>query len=231
MKTEHAAGYLISIQTGRPQRLDLKGRSVLSAINKTPRSGAVTVRFRQVDGDSQAEPSVHGGPDKAVLMFSADRYPYWENKLGIESRPGLFGENLTVAGLHEEFVCIGDKLRIGAALLEVTEPRQPCYKLGVWLNQPKLPLWVKETGYGGYYLRVLEEGAVEAGNAVELQRHPLQVTVKEAFDVFYDRSSNWSAKAERVLAVEALGSDWRQALRKRFEKGAVVLPVELPEQA
>lgn len=218
---DHPYGQLLSIQTGKPEQLTHKGKTILTAINKQPRTGAVRLLRGCVEGDAQAEPSAHGGPDKAALLFSADRYSYWQNRLGRPMRPGLFGENLTVAGMTEEEINIGDRLRIGSALLEVTEPRQPCYKLGVWLDQPKLPLWVKETGYGGYYLRVLEEGIAEAGDFVQVEhRHTLQVSVIEAFEVFYDRSENWSKRAKRVLKVEALGQDWKNALQLRLNKNS-----------
>lgn len=184
---------------------------------KNPVAGPVAVRFGNLDGDGQADLRFHGGPDKAVLAYSADHYPDWRAMLGRDDfLPGAFGENLTLAGLTEETVCLGDVYRVGGATLEVSQPRQPCWKLARRWDIKELPAHVVRTGRSGWYLRVLQEGPVEAGDAAELLARPEpDWPVARANDVYYRRKKD--ADAIRALAsVAPLAECWKDELRERL---------------
>ncbi len=163
---------LISIQTGVVQDVKDAQGTFRTGIFKTPVSGPVRVGKLGLEGDAQADRRLHGGPEKAVLAYCADNFPLFEKALGLSLRPGSFGENLTLEGLTEADVCIGDVYRVGTAELSVCQPRPPCWKLARKLGEPKLPKLVIETLHPGYYFQVLQEGVLEAGGLLELLRRP-----------------------------------------------------------
>ena len=164
---------LRSVNVGLPQPLATHKGDVQSGIIKMPVAGRVRVRRLGLDGDGQADLTVHGGPDKAVYAYSHDHYPHWEQALGrADLGPGSFGENLTVDGMLEGDVRIGDIYRIGSAVMQVTQPRSPCFKLAAHLGLPDFAKLFLASGRSGFYLRVLEEGDVGAGDAVELVSSP-----------------------------------------------------------
>jgi len=172
-------GILVSIQIGKPQTMDMVGddgrdRSWTSGIFKTPVTGQIWLGKTNLRGDGQADLSVHGGPDKAVMVYSADHYPYWREQLAhLPELPyGAFGENFTIAGLTEDNVCMEDIYRIGEALVQVSDPRQPCWKLARRMQTRKIGPMVIRSGFSGWYMRVLNEGYVEAGLPVELVEQP-----------------------------------------------------------
>ena len=158
---------LISVNAGLPREVQWRGRSVSTSIWKTPVDGRVHVGFLNVDGDRQSDLSVHGGRDKAVYVYPSEHYPYWREQLpGFDLSWGSFGENFTIEGLLESDVSAGDRLDIGTASFVITEPRTPCYKLGIRFGREDMIKRFLESGRSGFYLRVLAEGEVGAGDAV-----------------------------------------------------------------
>lgn len=178
---------------------------------KRPVEGPVLLRRENLAGDGQADLRSHGGPDKAVLAYAVEHYPRWREELGLpELGPGGFGENLTVEGQDECSVCLGDVYALGEAVLEVSQPRSPCYKISWRWRRPELLPRVEETGRHGWYLRVLQEGTIEAGQPLTLVRRPYpQWTVRRASDVFRARREDTDAAAELAacpaLAEQLLG--------------------------
>jgi MOSC domain-containing protein YiiM len=213
---------LVSIQVGMPQTRGAEGatdpmdRPWTSGFVKEPVHGPVCVGLTHLDGDGQADLRVHGGPDKAVLAYSVEHYPLWREELGISEFPyGAFGENFTITGLDERTVCLGDVWQVGEVRLEVSQPRQPCWKLARRWRRPDLPHRVIENGRSGWYFRVLAEGSVEAGQAMTLLGRPFpKWTIAEVADVLLHRRDDVHAAAE-LAAVTALAATWRAALTRR----------------
>ena len=172
---------LLSVQVGQPRSIAGRGRTVRSAIYKEPVLFRVRVGRLNLDGDAQADLSVHGGPDKAVYAYDRSGYDYWSRALSRDFPPGQFGENLTLEGMPETRVCIDDVYRIGTAVLQVSQPRSPCFKLSLKMERPDFARAFVASGHPGFYLRVLEEGELGAGDAVELvEAAPTGVTVERA---------------------------------------------------
>lgn len=157
---------VISLNVGKPVTVDFHGKPLETGIYKMPAAGQVRLRLKGFDGDGQADLVNHGGADKAVCVYPLEHYAYWEQQLGRKLEYSAFGENLTVSGLLEAEVCIGDIYEIGSALLQVSQPRFPCFKLSQKHGPADMPAKVLSTGYSGFYLRVLREGAIAAGDAI-----------------------------------------------------------------
>lgn len=167
-------------------------------------------------GDEQADLVHHGGPDKAVHAYSYDRFAYWEQELGIAINPSAFGENLTVEGLTEADVQIGDIYRVGEALVQVCQPRVPCNKVNLKFGRTDVLPRIIETGYSGYYLRVLEEGTVQAGDAFTLvERNPAAPSVLFCNQVRYHQPENREAML-RLVETPAFAEAWIAGIRKRL---------------
>ena len=168
MSAEPAAvGKLLSLNVGGPREVPWEGQVVRTAIWKTPVTGARMVRRINIDGDDQADRAAHGGEHRAVYVYQMDSYRYWERELGRDDFTlGQFGENFTVEGLPDDEVCIGDRYRIGQATFEVTQPRVTCFRLALRMNEPRMPSLLVSHHRPGFYLRVLQEGPVEAGDAI-----------------------------------------------------------------
>ncbi len=159
---------VVSVNVGLPREVEVQGRRVRTAIWKSPVAGPVRVRRLNLDGDAQADPDVHGGPLKAVYAYPSEHYALWRKQLELpELAFGSFGENLTTVGLDETTVRIGDRLRIGSAEFQVTKPRLPCHKLALRLGRPEILRLLVSTGRTGFYLSVLQEGHLAAGDAIE----------------------------------------------------------------
>ena len=160
---------VISVNVGLPKTIVWKGHPVLSGIFKEPVEGRITALRLNLEGDRQADLSVHGGPEKAIYAYPAEHYDFWRSLLSeIALPPGSFGENLTVEGLTEENVHVGDCFQIGTAQMMVTQPRTPCYKLAAKFGRTDIVRHFLETGYSGFYLAVLSEGEIERGDGVQI---------------------------------------------------------------
>lgn len=169
---------LLSLNIGLPKEVTYGGKVIHTGINKKQVKEPVYLSFVKFNGDGQADLVYHGGVDKAVCVYTGDHYPYWEKELNQDLVYGAFGENITVSDMREEDVCIGDTFQIGEAVVQVTQPRQPCFKLAKKYNMPKLPLYFQETGYTGFYFRVLKEGWVSSVDTLKrLQSDPKGVSV------------------------------------------------------
>ncbi|HYO25437.1 MAG TPA: MOSC domain-containing protein [Lacipirellulaceae bacterium] len=216
-----------SIQVGRAeQHGDFRSRDPMqglwtSAIVKSAIAGPACVGPTGVEGDSQADLEVHGGPDKAVCAYAALHYPFWRVELGLaDMPPGAFGENFTLADLSEADVCIGDAWRAGESLvLQVSQPRQPCWKLARRWQIKTLAAQVQQSGKTGWYFRVLQAGPVAAGGALTLLERPNpQWTVAEANRVMYHDRHNLEAAAALAAAPE-LSESWRASMEQRLRNG------------
>ena len=164
---------LLSANVGRPQPVGLhRGRPVKSSIGKAPVSGRVRVEGVNVAGDDQADRRVHGGPDKAVYAYAREDTAWWERELGRELGPGAFGENLTVEGVDVSGALIGEHWRLGTVELEVCQPRFPCFKLGLRFGDPQMLKRFTRAGRPGAYLRIVREGEIGAGDAIEVTDRP-----------------------------------------------------------
>ncbi|UQZ83623.1 6-N-hydroxylaminopurine resistance protein [Paenibacillus konkukensis] len=209
---------LLSLNVGKPIVIDYNGKPVETGIYKQPTEHAVYLSAVQLEGDGQADRVNHGGEDKALCVYSAGRYGYWRERLNLELPYGAFGENFTVSGMLEQEVHIGDIFQLGETVVQISQPRQPCFKLGKKHNEPTLPMQVQETGYSGYYFRVLETGYVQQGQSFKLvQRDAAGISIAEANRVKYHDKRDWDA-INALLSVEALSDSWRASLQKRLDE-------------
>jgi len=201
---------VVSVNAGLPREVVWKGRAVRTGIFKDPVEGRVAVRALNLDSDRQADLTVHGGVSKAVYVYPSEHYAYWREELpGVELPWGMFGENLTTEGLLEGAVGIGDRFRIGSAQVVVTEPRMPCYKLGLRFRRDDVIKRFLASRRTGFYLAVLNEGEVEAGDRMErLSRDPHGVTVADITHL-YTRKPHDVGLLQRAMSVEALPESWR----------------------
>ena len=210
---------LISVNVGLPRLVMSNGDRVSTGIFKEPVAGRVTLRTLNLDGDGQADLSVHGGMSKAVYAYPSEHYEYWKYELpGIQLPWGMFGENFTTAGLFESELNIGDKFRVGSAMVMVTEPRMPCYKLAVKCRRPDIIKRFLASERTGFYFAVLREGDVGAGDPIELiesSEHSLKVS-----DVtrLYTREKHNSQLLHRAIEVKALPENWRSYFQQRLAK-------------
>ncbi|MNI40051.1 6-N-hydroxylaminopurine resistance protein [compost metagenome] len=157
---------VISLNVGKPVTVDYRGKPLETGIYKLPASGPVQLLALGFEGDGQADLVNHGGPDRAVCVYPIEHYKYWEEHLGKQLEYSAFGENITISGLLETEVCIGDVYEIGSAVLQVSQPRFPCFKLSQKHGAADMPAKVLSTGYSGFYFRVLKEGHIAAGDTV-----------------------------------------------------------------
>ncbi|MDH4321007.1 MAG: MOSC domain-containing protein [Desulfobulbaceae bacterium] len=207
-----------SLNIGRPQPENFHGKEVVSGICKQPVAGPLALTFTGFAGDGVADHKHHGGTDKAVCAYSGEHYGHWQAVLGISMPPAAFGENLTLLGLAEGDLCIGDSFRLGSAVVQVSQPRQPCKTLAARFGRADFVKLVVDAGKTGWYFRVLEEGVVASGDRLTpLAEDPLRVTVAEANRIFHHDRRNL-AGIERVLAVAALSASWQQSFRELLQK-------------
>lgn len=210
---------IVSLNIGQPKPAAFNGKEVSTGLFKTPADEPLFLSRTNFEGDGQGDLVHHGGPDKAVCVYPHEHYPYWERELQRSLEYGAFGENLTIRGLAETDVCIGDIYRLGEASVQVSQPRQPCFKLSMRYGKPEMPLLVQETGFTGFYFRVLEEGLVSpADGLTRTWRHPLGVTVDYANRIMHRDKGNFEG-IRRLLAVEELSANWRRTFEKRLGGG------------
>lgn len=212
-------GEVVSVNVGAPRTVTWRGRDIRTGIFKRPTTGAVTVRRHNLDGDAQADPVHHGGALKAVYAYPREHYPYWRGQLGgTPPAPGAFGENLTVAGLLEDEVCVGDLISAGSALLRVTEPRYPCFKLGIRLGDDTVPDRFVHANRPGFYLAVEEEGELRAGDRARVVLpHPGRLTVGEVMRLRALSGPEDVVPLRAALGVDALTDEWRGHLEDRLD--------------
>ena len=208
---------LLSVNVSQPKSISYRGRSVRTGIYKVPVKGRVMLRRLNLDGDAQGDLTVHGGPDKAIYVYPFEHYDFWARELGRDDFEfGQFGENFTVEGMPEEQVHIGDVFRVGGALVEVTQPRVPCYKLGIKMGSARFVKRFLASGRVGFYLRVLEEGEVCAGNTIEcLQLGAEQMTIREIIRLAYFDREN-AEGARKAIRIAALSPGWREMFEERL---------------
>jgi len=210
---------LLSVNVGRPRAVMQDGDAVLTGIFKDPVKGRVTLRTLNLDGDGQADLSVHGGPTKAVYVYPSEHYDFWKRELpGMELPWGMFGENFTTVGLLESQLNIGDKFHVGSATVTVTEPRMPCYKLGIKFGRPDIVKKFLASERTGFYFRVLEEGAVGADDGVRLiERNNDGLRVSDVTSLYTHEKANLGL-LRRAIKVEALPESWKSYFQHRLAK-------------
>jgi len=207
---------LLAISLASPRTIEYRGKSEQTGIFKTPVHTPVHVTPTGLQGDVQIDRENHGGEDKAVYVYSADNYRWWEKELGRNLPFGQFGENFTVSGLTDEEVHIGDVFTIGAIEAQVTQPRVPCYKLGVKMDDPGFVARFHHSGRVGFYLRILKPGEVRAGDRIErLSTDPGDLNIRDAM-LALGNNPRQREIIERALANPALSLAWQKSLRKRL---------------
>jgi MOSC domain-containing protein YiiM len=210
-----------SLNIGKPKEELFHGKEFLTGMCKQPVSGALVLSQEGFAGDGVGDRRHHGGEDKAVCVYSLDHYPYWASTLSITMPVAAFGENLSVEGLQEADVCIGDIYRAGTAVMQVSQPRQPCNTLAARYGRDDLVKLVVDSGRTGFYFRVLTTGRVQAGDAVVLaERDGRGVTVSYANDIFHHDRRN-RAGLEKVLAVPALSDSWQRSFRELVARASL----------
>jgi MOSC domain-containing protein YiiM len=209
---------LLSINVARPRIIIAKGQRISTGIFKEPVEGPVMLRRLNLDGDRQADLRVHGGPTKAVYAYPSEHYPMWRKELpGMDLQYGMFGENFTTEGLNEDDAHIGDRFRIGGAVVMVTQPREPCFKLAAKFGRDDIIKKFLESGRSGFYLAVVEEGLVEADQTIELiYRDENGVTVTDMNRLYLHGASD-AALVRRALRIEALPSGYRDYLLQELQ--------------
>jgi len=209
---------IVSICVGPAKDLPWRGENVRTAIFKSPVEAAA-IGMTGLEGDVQADLSVHGGPDKAMYAYSADHYPWWRERLpGVELPFGAFGENLTVAGFDEEAACIGDLYRAGTALLMAVQPRLPCSKLGLRFDDPGMVKLFAQSLRLGVYFRVMEPGRVRRLDGFEkISEHEIRFPVLDLARLYFDPALTLE-KARPALEHPALNGNWREMLTDRLKK-------------
>jgi MOSC domain-containing protein YiiM len=213
---------LLSVNVSLPQIVSEGNREIRTGIFKKPVDGPVKVGKLNLEGDGQADLAVHGGPDKAVYAYSRKNIELWRRELGRDGlRPGSFGENLTIDDLADTEIAIGDELEIGTARFVVTQPRLPCYKLGIALRMPEFPKMFKYSGRNGFYLRVLREGILTAGDTVRKADcgDAPRMTVAE-FASIVTRHTVTPDDFERIRQLKALPDGWKRRLEEELKERA-----------
>lgn len=208
---------IVSVNVGRPREIDWKGKTIRTSIFKEPVQGRVRLEALNFVGDEQADLSVHGGPQKAVYGYASEHYDFWRQELpGVHLPWGAFGENLTTEGLLEEEINIGNRYQLGSAVVMVTQPRIPCYKLGVRFGRDDIVKRFLKSGRPGFYFSVIHEGEVGAGDALELvYREGADVTVADILRLYVTDKQNLSL-TQRAVQVAALADGWRDYFQRRL---------------
>jgi len=210
---------IVSLNTGLPREVQWKGETVTTGIFKEPVQGPVMLRTLNLDGDRQADLSVHGGVSKAVYAYPGEHYEFWKKEFPDMKLPfGMFGENFTTEGLFEDTINLGDRFRVGNAEIMATEPRLPCYKLGLKFGRTDILRRFLVSQRTGFYFAVLKEGEVQAGDAVErLSRDGHNITVSDVTRLYaFDRDN--LELLNRAVKVDALSASWRDYFQHHLDK-------------
>src|SRR5580765_2272466 len=205
---------LLSVNVGLPRDIEWKGRTVHTAIWKDPVPGRCRVGRLNLEGDGQGDLAGHGGEQRAVFVYQIESYRHWQQQLQrTDFVHGQFGENFTIEGLPDDGVSIGDRYQIGSALFEVTQPRVTCYRVGIRMNEPRMPALLTSSGRPGFYFRVLQEGVVGAGDEiVKVGEAKERMTVAEINALLYS-SDHPRDRLERALRIEPLSPGWRSSFK------------------
>lgn len=208
---------LLSVNVGLPREVVSGDRLVLTSIFKSPVTGRVPIRNNNLAGDQQSDPSVHGGRVKAIYVYPREHYAFWREQLpDVALQPGNFGENLTIEGLLEQDVHVGDRLKVGSAELVVTQPRMPCFKLGIRFDRPDMVKRFLDSRRSGFYVAVAVEGDVAAGDAIEvIERHRAAISIPELLRMYLKEPVD-PGRLREVIAIPALSDAWRRDLEKRL---------------
>jgi MOSC domain-containing protein YiiM len=211
-----------SINVSLTKQVQYNNKTFSTGIFKKPVEGSVHIYLHQIEGDAQADLVNHGGEHKAVYAFSADHYSHWEATLGEAIPYGQFGENLTISHLNEADIALGDRLQIGEVILESTQPRVPCFKLGMVFERKDMPKQFIQHAETGIYFRVIQPGQIQAGDKVHhLYRHPEQLKMKMLFRAYFDKSMDTEtskAVLNKALTIPALSPEWREQIEFRLDQ-------------
>jgi MOSC domain-containing protein YiiM len=209
---------ILSVNVGLPREVISGGKSVTTGIYKSPVHRRVKVSRLNIEGDGQADLSVHGGPNKAVYAYPSEHYDHWRHEFpGMEMPWGMFGENLTLEGLLEDDAHIGDRFRMGTAVLMVTQPRLPCYKLGIRFGRGDMPERFLSGRRTGFYFAIVEEGELGEGDGLELIHQDVnRISVTDILNLLSDHELQDPQLFERALNVSALSPNWRKRLLERL---------------
>lgn len=208
---------IVSFHVGTSRMIKHNNKEVPSAIDKQYSDRRHSIFSLGVEGDEQGDKIHHGGVDKAVCVYLQESYKHWD-KMGRSLAPGAFGENMTISELTEDRVCIGDTYRIGSLVVQISQPRQPCFKLGIHNEWPELVQLSRQSGYTGFYMRVLKEGEAGVGMELELiEQAKHTMSIKEANRIMYNKQSTID-EYEQLAAVAALADAWKESLAKKIEK-------------
>jgi MOSC domain-containing protein YiiM len=210
---------LVSLNVGLPREVEWRGQRVTTGIYKTPVDGRVALRTENLDGDRQADLTVHGGPAKAVYCYPSEHYQFWKRELARDLPFGAFGENFTTDGIDEDSAHIGDEFAVGSARVVVTQPRMPCYKLGIRFESDQMVKRFLASGRSGFYVAVVREGSVAAGDAIEsISRHPAAVRISDITRLYVTKAYT-AADADlikKALEIASLPDSWKEYLRQRL---------------
>lgn len=215
------AGRVVSVNIGVPREIEWLGRRATTSIWKEPVAGRVGVAGVNLAGDDQADRQHHGGRDKAVYAYAREDYQWWESELGRPLPAATFGENLTLEGADVCGAVVGERWAIGSTLLEISGPRTPCWKLGARMDDAEFPVYFAAAGRPGAYLRIVSEGELGAGDAVEVVHRPRhRLTVGEVASIYHGHRS----RAKELLRAPELGQEWRAWVEERLAGARPLLP-------
>ncbi|GMN98912.1 MOSC domain-containing protein [Parageobacillus thermoglucosidasius] len=207
---------VISVNIGAPKTVMIDGKPFTTGIYKKPVMEPLFVTKHNFVGDGQADLVHHGGYDKAICAYPSEHFAEWEKRYHRPFSPGAFGENLTLKGLTEAQACIGDIFSVGTAVIQLSQPRQPCFKLAKRHGLPDLPLAVQQTGRTGFYFRVLQEGIIQQGNKLTLvERSQTQLSIQYVNHIYYVEKTDGEAM-QKIIAEPALSESWRKAFAARL---------------
>jgi MOSC domain-containing protein YiiM len=208
---------IVSIQASRIKEVNWQNRLIKTGIFKEKVKGPVLIKKLSIDGDEQADPKYHGGEYMAVYSYAVEHYEFWKKELSRSDLTyGMFGENVTTTDFDERATCIGDRVRFGTALLEAVQPRYPCFKLGIRFGDQQIIQQFIEAERSGIYWRVLEEGLVDDGSAVEIEyRHPKKIKVSEIFDVMIGKNDSLP-QLKKLFYADVIDPRWKAKLEKKM---------------
>ena len=210
---------LVDLNIGSKRTIEFAGKQSLTYIYKFPIDGSVSVTTNGLDGDKQADLVNHGGIDKAVYAYGLNHYAYWQDIIGEPLTSGALGENFTIDSLNEKEIYIGDTFQCNDLIIKATQFRQPCFKLGVKFDVPKLPQQFIDYGYSGIYFKVLQAGTVKAGDRLEkVEEHTAKVSVYDLFNACFSKSGGNETVLKKAAELEDLPLEWREKIARRVAK-------------